>query len=63
MATLLSRKSKKVALKEDIKHILEELWDVETEQPLFKIFTRDCLGARRIHSTLGFSKPELKELS
>ena len=26
----------KGALKEDIKHVLEELWDAEEEQPLFK---------------------------
>ena len=53
----------KIALKEDIKCCLEVLWDAKKEKRLFKIFTRDCLGAKSIHSMLGFSKPELKKLS
>ena len=39
-----SRKKRKEALKEDIKHVLEELWDLEEEEPLCKIFTREFLG-------------------
>ena len=31
-----TRTSRKVALEEDIKHVLEELWDAEEEEPLTK---------------------------
>ena len=59
MATITAMKE---ALKEDIKHVLEELWDAKEEETLFKIFTRECLGAKIIQSMLGYSKVELKEL-
>ena len=49
------RVAKKSALKEDIKYFLEERWDLEIEQLLFKIFTRDFLGVNSIHSMLGFN--------
>ena len=37
---MTTRKSKKEALKEEIKHVLEELCDTEEEELFFKIFTR-----------------------
>ena len=42
---MTNRTSRKAALKEEIKHILEELWDAE-EDPLCKIFTRGFLGEK-----------------
>ena len=60
---MATRKSREIALKEDIKHIIEELWDLEEEKPLYKIFTRGCLGANKIQDVLQCSKEELKDLS
>ena len=48
--------------KEDIKHVLEELWDSEEEEPLYKIFARECLGAKHIQKVLQHSKKELKDI-
>ena len=33
MIKMTTRTSRKVSLKEDIKHVLEELWDAEEEEP------------------------------
>ena len=60
---MTTRSAKKSAFKDDIKHCLQVLWDIEIEQPLFKTFTRDFLGASSIHSTLGFSKQDVNALS
>ena len=49
---MATRTSRKAALKEDIKHVLEELWDAEEEEPLYKIFTIECLGAKIIQKVL-----------
>ena len=43
---MTTSKSRKAALKEDIKHVLEESWDSEEEEPFYKIFTRECLNAK-----------------
>ena len=40
MIKMTTRASKKAALKEDIKHVLEELWDAEEEELFYKIFSR-----------------------
>ena len=53
---------RKIALKEDIKYILKELWDLEEEEPLCKIFTRECLEAKIIKDVLQCSKAEIKDL-
>ena len=39
------------------------MWDLEEEEPLYKIFTRECLGTGSIQDVLQNSKAELKELS
>ena len=59
MTTLIERKE---AVKEDIEHVLEELWDLEEEEPLYKIFTRECLGSKSIQEMLQCSIAELKGL-
>ena len=58
-----TRTSRKVALKEDIKHVLEELWDDEEKEPLCKIFTRECMEEKSIQKFLRHSKTELQDLS
>ena len=50
-------------MNEEIKHALEELWDLEEEEPLCKTFTRECLGEKSIQEMLQCSKAELKDLS
>ena len=60
---MTTRESRKLALKEDIKHILEELWIIKEEESLYKIFTRECLKTRDIQKVLRFSKADLNELS
>ena len=60
---MTSRTSSKASLKEDTNHVLEELWDDEEEEPLYKIFTRECLGAKSIQKFLRNSKAELRDLS
>ena len=42
-----SRKNRKEALKEDIKHVLEELWDLEEEESLYKKFYERMPGNRK----------------
>ena len=58
-----TRTSRKAALKEDTKNVLEELWGLEEEEPLYKIFTREFLRAKSIQEMLKYSKEELKDLS
>ena len=44
---MITSASRKADLKEDIKHVLEELWDSkEEEESLYKIFTREFLKAK-----------------
>ena len=50
-------------MKEEINHILKELWIIEEEEPLYKIFTRECLKTRDIQKVVRFSKADLHELS
>ena len=57
------RTSRKESLKEDIKHVLEELWDAEEEEPLYKIFSRECMNARGIQKILRHSKAQIQEVS
>ena len=51
------------ALKEDIKHVLEELWDIEDEEPFYKIFSKQCIGAKSIIDIIRFDKAQLEKLS
>ena len=58
MTTMVARKE---ALKEDVKHVLEELQDAEEEEPFFKIFTRECeKGTKKV---MRCSKVDLQDLS
>ena len=61
--SMSTRKVRGKSLKEDIKHIFEELWDLAEENTLYKMFTRECLEANNIQDALQHSKAELKELS
>ena len=58
-----TRKVREKSLKEDIKHILEELWDLAEEKTLYKVFTIECLETNNIQDVLQHSKTELKDLS
>ena len=56
-----TRSRRNAALKEDVKHLLEELWDAEEDETFYKIFTR---GTKKgTHKFVNFSKDELKDLS
>ena len=57
-----NRTSRKEALKEDIKHVLEELWDAEEEDPFCKNFKRKCANAKGMKKILRHSKAKLQEL-
>ena len=54
------REKRRVDIKEDIKHILEELWDVFPEEPFYKIFTKEA--QKWISHALTIPKDELKGL-
>ena len=57
--TAVTRSTRNAALKEDVKHLLEELWDAD--EIFCKIFTR---GTKKgVRKFLNFSKDELKDLS
>ena len=58
-----TRKSRKAALKEDIKHALEELWDAKEEEPFYKTLTRECANAKVAQKILRCSKAQLQDLS
>ena len=60
---MATREARKIALKEDIKHILEEPWRIEEEEPLYKIFTRECLKTRDTQKVLRVSKTDLNGLA
>ena len=56
-----ARTQMKAALKEDIKLLLEELWDAEEEEALYKIFTRE--SKKGMQKVLRYSKEDLQVLS
>ena len=60
MATKISRKE---ALKEDIRNVLQELCDTKEEEPFYKIFSRECMNAKGAHKILILSKAQLQDLS
>ena len=60
MTTITSRKA---ALKEDINHVLEELWDAEEEEPFHKIFSRLYMNEKGTHKILRCSNAQLEEIS
>ena len=53
---VMTRPEIKATIKEDIKHVLEELWDVEPEDVPCKIFTREA--KLKIDNFLVLSKEE-----
>ena len=56
-----TRSRRKAALKEDVKHLLEELWDVEEDETFYKIFTRET--KKGMHKFINFYRDDLKDLS
>ena len=60
---MTDRERAQIALKEDIKHILDKLWKTEEDEPLCKIFTRECLKTKDIQKVLQLSKEVLNSLS
>ena len=60
---MTARERAQIALKEDIKHILDKLWKIEEDVTLYKIVTRECLKTREIQKVLLFSKEILNDLS
>ena len=55
--------SRKAALKEDVKYVIEELWDAEEEEPFCKIFTRECLNRKETQKILQDSKENVQDIS
>ena len=51
----------KTSLKEDVKNVIEELWEAEEEEPFSKIFTREC--EKGMKKALRHSKSEIQDLS
>ena len=60
---MTSRTSKKAALKECIKYVLEDLWDAEEEEPFCKIFKREFVNGKEMQKILQHSKAHLRDLS
>ena len=58
---MTTRSEIKASVKEDINHVLEEMWDAEEEEPFFKIFTREC--KKGMQKVLRCSETELQDLS
>ena len=58
-----TRESRKIALNEDIKHILEERWRIDEHEPLYKMFTKECMTTKDIKKVLWFSKADFNKLS
>ena len=57
---MMTRAKKQAAIKEDIKHVLEELWGLEAEDMPYEIFARESyLGE---DGFLFLSKEELHNL-
>ena len=56
-----TRSQRQKSLKEDVKHLLEELWEAEKEDALYKIFTKE--SKRGMQKFLRYSREDLKDLS
>ena len=61
MSKMTNKEKSKEALKEDIKHLLEEIWDTEEGEMFYNIFTRE--SAKETHKVLRCSKEEVQQLS
>ena len=55
-----TREQRKGALKEDTKHLLEELWNTDEEETSHKIFMRET--SKGTHKVLRYSKEMLNEI-
>ena len=55
-----SRDQRNQAIKEDIKHLLEEIWDCDLDEPFREAFSREA--NKSIHRILHKSRVELVEL-
>ena len=55
-----TKSRRQAALKEDVKHLLEELWDAEETDALHRIFARE--SRRGIQNVLLCSEEDLKDL-
>ena len=60
MPKMTTKEKRKVALKEEVKHLLGELWEAEEEDFFYKLFTREHEKGK--HKFLLYSKEELQEL-
>ena len=56
-----TRSRRKAVLKEDVRHLLEELWDIEEDDMFYKFFTR--YTNRGMQQFINCSKDELQDLS
>ena len=44
VTTKTTKEAHKTAIERDAKHILEELWDFESDESFYKMFMRDTKG-------------------
>ena len=58
----LSRAQRKAMIEEDVKHVLEELWDYEPEDVFYKIFKREAKTGG-VDDVLALPKKNILELS
>ena len=56
-----ARVERKAVFKEDVKHVLEELFDAEEEEPFYKILIRECQNGKGTQKVLRYSKAELQD--
>ena len=60
---MITKESRKTALKEDIEHIIEELWRIRERELLCKIVTGEFLKTKDIQKVVLFSKTCLHDIS
>ena len=60
---MTTRTSRKEGLKEDIKHVIEDLWEVEEKELFCKIFARECVNAKGTQKILQCFKSQLYDVS
>ena len=59
--TRSNRDKRSAENQEDIKHILEEVWDFDPDETFYKIFSRE--SKKGAQSVIDMSKEELKDLN
>ena len=59
--TRSKREKRRAETKEDIKHLLEEVWDFRPEENFYKIFSR--VATKGIQDAINLNKEQLENLT